>query len=149
MSRAMTEDGLSDDVIAEILRSSHSFAVVGASNKPDRPSYGVMAFLVARGYAVHPVNPGLAGQGILERMVYASLADVPAPVDVVDIFRNSDAALDVGREAIAEKDRLGTKVVWMQLGVINVDAAREAATAGLVVVMNRCPKIEASRLGLT
>lgn len=148
MSGAMHEDGLSDDIIAEILRSSRSFAVVGASSKPDRPSYVVMEFLLARGYAVHPVNPGLAGQEILGQRVYANLAGVPGPADIVDIFRNSDAALGVAHDAISEKVRLGVKVVWMQLGVINFDAAREAATAGLVVVMNRCPKIEASRLGL-
>jgi uncharacterized protein len=144
----MNEDGLSDDTLAGILQSARSFAVVGASNKPDRPSYGVMEFLIARGYNVHPVNPGLAGQEILGRKVYAKLADVPAPVDAVDVFRNSDAALDVVRDTIAQKDRLGLKVVWMQLGVINFDAARDAATAGLVVVMNRCPKIEMARLGL-
>ncbi len=148
MSGALHEDGLSDDIIADILRSSRSFAVVGASSKPDRPSYVVMEFLLARGYAVHPVNPGLAGQEILGQRVYANLADVPGPVDIVDVFRNTDAALGVAHEAISEKVRLGVKVVWMQLGVINFDAAREAATAGLVVVINRCPKIEASRLGL-
>ena len=145
----MSEDGLSDDIVADILRSTRSFAVVGASNKPDRPSFDVMKFLMARGYEVHPVNPGLAGQKILGRQVYARLADVPAPVDAVDIFRASDAALDIVREAIAEKDRLGLEVVWMQLGVVNADAAHEAADAGLAVVMDRCPKIETARLRLT
>ncbi len=149
----MTEDGLSDGMIADILRAVRTFAVVGASNKPERPSFGVMQFLLERGYAVHPVNPGLGGQGlagqqILGRPVYASLADVPAPADVVDIFRNSDAALEAVREAIVQKNRLGLQVVWMQLGVVNVDAAREASSQGLVVVMNRCPKIEILRLGL-
>ena len=144
----MTEDGLSDEIVADILRSVRSFAVVGASNKPERPSYGVMQFLMARGYDVHPINPGLAGQEILGRHVYGRLADVPAPVDAVDIFRAPEAALDTVREAIAEKDRLGVEVVWMQLGVVNTEAAREAAGAGLLVVMNRCPKIEIARLNL-
>ena len=143
----MSEDGLKDAQISDILGTVRSFAVIGASNKPDRPSYGVMAFLIARGYDVLPVNPGLAGQQILGRAVYGSLADVPAPVDVVDIFRNSDAAGDVVTEAIAEKERLGIKAVWMQLGVVNIEAADRAASAGIMAVMNRCPKIELGRLG--
>lgn len=142
----MNLDGLTDELIVRILTEATSFAIIGASNKPERPSYDVMRFLIARGYDVHPVNPGLAGQMIQGRAAYARLADVPAPVDVVDIFRNSRDALGAVRDAVAEKTRLGVKVVWMQLGVVNGDAFREATAAGLVAVMDRCPKIEISRL---
>ena len=142
----MNHDRYSDDTIADILREARVFAFVGASANASRPSYFAMKYLLGKGYTIHPVNPGLAGQTILGQPVYAALADVPAPVDVVDIFRNSDAALDVAREAIAHKDRLGLKVLWMQLGVRNDEAAAEAEAAGLKVVMNRCPKIEYGRL---
>jgi uncharacterized protein len=124
------------------------FAVVGASPKPDRPVYGVMERLIAGGYTVVPVNPGQAGGEILGRKVYARLADVPAPADIVDIFRAPDAALAIVDEAVGQKDRLGLKAVWMQLGVINEEAARRAADAGLMVVMDRCPKIELARLNV-
>ena len=142
----MNHDSYSDDYIAEILSSVQTFAFVGASANTSRPSYFAMKYLLGKGYQVHPVNPGLAGQEILGQRVYATLADVPAPVDVVDIFRNSDAALPIAREAIALKDKLGLKVLWMQLGVRNDEAAARAEAAGLRVVMNRCPKIEFSRL---
>jgi uncharacterized protein len=142
----MTADRNSDETIAKILCEARVFAVIGASNKPDRPSYHVMETLIARGYTVHPVNPGLAGQDILGRKVYATLAEVPAPAGVVDIFRNSADALGVVQEAIALKDKLGIKIVWMQLGVINGQAADEAAAAGLIAVMDRCPRIELLRL---
>ena len=142
----MNHDRYSDDTIADILREARVFAFVGASANSSRPSYFAMKYLIGKGYTIHPVNPGLAGQAILGQPVYAALADVPAPVDVVDIFRNSDAALEVTREAIAHKDRLGLKVLWMQLGVRNDEAAAEAEAAGLKVVMNRCPKIEYGRL---
>lgn len=142
----MTADRNSDAAIAEILQQARVFAVVGASNKPDRPSYHVMETLIERGYTVHPVNPGLAGQDILGRKVYATLVEVPAPADVIDIFRNSADALGVVRDAIALKDKLGIKVIWMQLGVINGQAAVEAEAAGLTAVMDRCPRIELARL---
>lgn len=142
----MTGDSNSDDQIAGILKEARVFAIIGASNKPERPSYHVMQTLIDSEYTVHPVNPGLAGQDILGCKVYATLADVPAPADVVDIFRNSADALGVVQEAIALKDKLGIKAVWMQLGVINAEAASEATAAGLSVVMDRCPKIELSRL---
>ncbi len=135
-----------DEFIAGLLSAVRVFAFVGASANPSRPSYFAMKYLIAKGYDVHPVNPGQAGKEILGRMTYASLADLPAPVDVVDIFRNSEAALEITRAAIAEKDRLGLKAVWMQLGVRNDRAATEAGDAGLAVVMNRCPKIEYGRL---
>jgi len=142
----VTHDSYSDDVIAGILRRVRAIAMVGASANPSRPSMFVMKYLTAKGYRVIPVNPSLAGQEILGRPVYGRLADVPAPVDMVDIFRNSEAALEVTREAIALKEKLGIKVVWMQLGVRNDVAAAEAEAAGLQVVMNRCPKIEYGRL---
>ena len=95
--------GTSDDVVRRVLLEARVFAVVGASNNPERPSYGVMAFLLQNGFKVVPINPGLAGQELLGQKVYATLADVPGPVDVVDIFRNSDAALGVTREAIVDR----------------------------------------------
>jgi len=142
----MNHDRYSDDYIADILASARVFAFVGASANTSRPSYFAMKYLLSKGYTVHPVNPGQAGKEILGRPVYATLADVPAPVDVIDIFRNSEDALGITRQAIAEKDRLGLKVVWMQLSVRNDAAAAEAEAAGLKVVMNRCPKIEYGRL---
>jgi predicted CoA-binding protein len=142
----MNHDGYTDDYIAGILGRARSIAMVGASATNNRPSYFAMKYLLAKGYRVVPVNPGLAGKTILGQAVYAALADVPPPVDIVDIFRSSEAALEVAREAIRLKDQLGIKVVWMQLGVRNQEAAAEAEAAGLQVVMNRCPKIEYGRL---
>ncbi len=133
-----------DDEIRALLTSIKRIAMVGASPKPDRPSYGVMHFLLDHGYGVIPVNPGLAGGEILGQSVMASLAEVEGPVDMVDIFRNSEAAGESVDEAIA----IGATAVWMQLGVINAEAAARAEGAGLKVVMNRCPKIEIGRLGL-
>ena len=143
---AVNHDRYDDGYIAEILDSVRTVALVGASANMNRPSYFVIKYLGGKGYTLKPVNPGLAGQKILGHTVYASLADVPAPVDMLDIFRNSEAALEITREAIAHKDRLGLKVVWMQLSVRNDEAAAEAEAAGLKVVMNRCPKIEYGRL---
>lgn len=142
----MNHDSYDDAYISGILSEMRTFALVGASANPSRPSYFVTRYLISKGYAVHPVNPGQAGGEILGRTVYASLAEVPPPVDVVDIFRNSDAALEITRAAIRLKDKLQIKVVWMQLGVRNDEAAAEAEAAGLEVVMNRCPKIEYGRL---
>jgi len=142
----MNHASYSDDYISRLLSESRVFALVGASANTNRPSYFVLKYLLAKGYIVHPVNPGLAGQTLLGQTVYASLADVPAPVDAVDVFRGSGAALGIAREAILLKDKLGIKVLWMQLGVRNEDAAKEAEAAGLEVVMNRCPKIEYGRL---
>jgi predicted CoA-binding protein len=134
---------MEDAVLRGILTSTRRIAVVGASNKPDRPSYGVMAFLIRQGFEVTPVNPGLAGQEILGRQVVATLAEA-GELDMVDIFRNSADAAAVVADAI----RLGAKTVWMQLGVINEDAAEAARAAGLRVVMDRCPAIEIPRLGI-
>jgi predicted CoA-binding protein len=142
----MTVDGLSDDEVRAILMRVRTFAVIGASAKPERPSHGVMRFLIDRGYVVRPVNPGIAGKTIHGQHVYADLASVPAPVDVVDVFRAPAAVPQVVRDAIANKDRLGASVVWMQLGVVHEAAADEARAAGFIVVMDRCPAIESRRL---
>jgi predicted CoA-binding protein len=142
----MNHDRYDDAYISDILSETRTVAMVGASANFNRPSYFVIKYLLGKGYAVHPINPGLAGKEIQGCRVYASLAEVPGPVDMIDIFRNSEAALEVTREAIAEKARLGLKSVWMQLSVSNDEAAAEAEAAGLKVVMNRCPKIEYGRL---
>jgi predicted CoA-binding protein len=135
-----------DDYISGILGYAKTIAMVGASGTSNRPSYFAMKYLLSKGYQVIPVNPTLAGQSILGQPVYATLAEVPPPIDIVDIFRSSAAALQVVRDAVALKDKLHIKVVWMQLGVRNDEAAAEAEAAGLKVVMNRCPKIEYGRL---
>ena len=142
----MNHERYSDPYIAGILGDAKTIAMVGASAVTNRPSYFAMKYLLGKGYRVMPINPGQAGKEILGQRVYASLEEVPPPVDIVDIFRSSDAALEVTREAIRLKDKLGVKVVWMQLGVRNDEAAAEAEAAGLQVVMNRCPKIEYGRL---
>ena len=142
----MNHDRYDDSYIAAILNDCRSIAMVGASANTNRPSYFAMKYLLAKGFRVIPVNPALAGQEILGRPVAAALGEIDGEVDMVDIFRNSEAALEVTREAIALKDRLGIKVIWMQLSVRNDAAAAEAEAAGLRVVMNRCPKIEYGRL---
>lgn len=136
-----------DAELREILTSVKTIALVGWSPKPDRPSHRVAAFLKARGYRVIPVNPGQAGQKALGETVVASLAEAVAqagPIDMVDIFRRSEDAGAVADEAA----RLGARVVWMQLGVVDEAAADRARAAGLQVVMDRCPAIEIPRLGL-
>ena len=138
----MNHDHYSDAYIRSILQDYKIFAMVGASPNQVRPSYFAMKYLLAKGYRVIPINPGHAGKELLGQTVYASLHDIPEPVEVVDIFRNSEAALEITRDAIA----IGAKVVWMQLGVRNDEAAQLAEEAGLKVVMNRCPKIEYGRL---
>jgi predicted CoA-binding protein len=139
----MSADGLNDAAIRHILAHTQRIAVVGASNKPDRPSYGVTGFLVARGYDVTPINPGIAGQTMHGCTIAASIADA-APLEMVDIFRAADQIGPVVEDAI----RLRASVIWMQLGVINHEAAAQARAAGLVVVMDRCPVIEWSRLAI-
>ena len=138
----MTMDGLDDADIRAILARTRRIAMVGASNKPERASHGVMAALLARGYDVTPVNPALAGQAIHGRTTVASLAEA-GPLDMVDVFRASDSVGPVVDEAI----RLGARTIWMQLGVVNETTAGKARAAGLQVVMDRCPKIEFARLG--
>jgi predicted CoA-binding protein len=120
--------------------------MVGASPNEVRPSYFAMKYLLDKGFKIVPVNPGVAGKEILGQKAYANVSDLPPPVDMVDIFRNSEAAGPITDEVIANKERLGVKVLWMQLGVINEAAARRAEAAGLTVIMNRCPKIEYGRL---
>ena len=142
----MNRDGYSDEFITDVLNEAKVFAFVGASANTSRPSYFAMKYLLGKGYSVIPINPGMAGQQILGQTVYGSLADVPGPVDVVDIFRESSAALAITRDAVALKDKLGIKVIWMQIGVRHDEAAAEAEAAALKVVMNRCPKIEYGRL---
>jgi predicted CoA-binding protein len=139
----MSADGLSDAEVKAVLQGSRRIAVVGASNKPARASYGVMQFLLRQGFEVVPVNPGLAGQEVLGLPVVASLQEA-GRLDMVDLFRN---AAEVG-PPVAEAIRLGAKTIWMQLGVVNADAAAAARAAGLTVVMDRCPAIEMPRLGL-
>ncbi len=135
---------MSDQQIADILKRVKVIALVGASEKTTRPSYKVMAYLLEQGYQVIPVSPKLAGQTLLGQRVYAQLAGIPQPVDIVDVFRNAEAAYDIAQEAIDIK----AKVLWLQLGVINEQAKVLAEEAGLEVVMDRCPKIEIPRLGL-
>jgi predicted CoA-binding protein len=134
-----------DELIKSVLRSTKTIAMVGASANDMRPSYFAMMYLLAKGYTIHPVNPAMAGKTILGQIVYASLKDVPAPVDMVEIFRASDAAPEVVRDVLEERERLGIKVVWMQLGVVSEEAAELARAAGLTVIMDRCPKIEHGR----
>jgi predicted CoA-binding protein len=136
----------SDDLIKSVLRSTKVIAMVGASGNEMRPSYFAMKYLLDKGFEVMPVNPGMVGKTILRRTVYGSLKDVPAPVDMVDIFRAADAAPGIVKEALGEKTRLGVKTIWMQLGVINEEAAEMAREAGLTVIMDRCPKIEYGRM---
>jgi uncharacterized protein len=142
----LNHDHYDDLYIAAVLNDVRRIAMVGASANTSRPSYFAMKYLLAKGYQVFPLNPGLAGQTILDQPVAAGLDELQAPVDMVDVFRNSDAALEVTRAAIALKYKLGIKVIWMQLGVVNGKAAAEAEAVGLRVVMNRCPKIEYGRL---
>jgi len=142
----MNHDRYDDAYIAAILNGVKTVAMVGASANINRPSYFVMKYLLGKGYSVIPVNPALAGKEILGQTVAVSLADIEQPVDMIDVFRNSDAALGIVRDAIALKDKLGLTVIWMQLSVRNDEAAAEAEAAGLKVVMNRCPKIEYGRL---
>ena len=140
----MTHDGHSDAAIRDVLTSVMTIAVVGASANPARASHHVTEFLVEQGYRVYPINPGLAGKTIAGRTVFADLGSVPEPIDMVDVFRNSEAAGAVIDEAIA----IGAKVVWLQLGVFDADGAARAAAAGVTAVMNRCPAIEIPRLGI-
>src|ERR1700675_258120 len=133
----------SDTQIRAILQRVKTIAMEGASSNWNRPSYFVMKYLQGKGYRVIPVNPGIAGQTLLGEKVYASLKEIPEPVDMLDVFRASDQVPPVVEDAIA----IGAKVVWMQLGVRNDAAAARAEAAGIEVVMNRCPKIEFGRLG--
>ena len=130
--------------IAELLANARTIALVGASDRPDRPSYGVMKFLQAWGYRVFPVNPQITGEHVHGEYIWRELSQIGEPIDIVDIFRRPAAAGEAVDEAIA----IGAKAVWMQLGVINEAAAARAEAAGLKVVMDRCPAIDIPRLGV-
>lgn len=146
MSPATERLSYDDALLRRILREARTIAMVGASPSWVRPSNFAMKYLQGKGYRVVPVNPRAAGTEILGEPVHARLADVSGPVEVVDIFRGSEAAAAIVDEAIALKDALAIKVVWMQLGVCNPVAAARAEAAGLGVIMNRCVKIEYGRL---
>ncbi|TRC80947.1 CoA-binding protein [Mesorhizobium sp. WSM4307] len=140
----MNHDSYDNTYIAGILNSVKTIAMVGASANDVRPSYFVLKYLLAKGFSVFPVNPGQAGKEILGRMTYASLADIPEPIDMVDIFRAATAVPGIVDEVL-RLDPL-PKVVWMQFGVRHDEAATRAEAAGIKVVMNRCPKIEYGKL---
>ena len=140
----MDHDSYSDSYIRGILNTVKTIAMVGISPKDNRPSYFAFKYLMERGYRMIPVNPTQAGHDILGQKVYARLADIPEPIDMIDIFRAPQFAPGIVKEALALKPRPG--VIWMQLGVRNDEAARLAEENGLKVVMNRCPKIEYGRL---
>ena len=133
-----------DAEIYDLLAGTRTIAMIGASDRPDRPSYGVMKFLQDRGYRVLPVNPQITGEHVHGEYVWRELSQIGEPIDLVDIFRRPQAAGEAVDEAIA----IGARAVWLQLGVINEEAAERAESAGLKVVMDRCPKIEMPRLGI-
>ena len=139
----MRHDQYPDSYIANILASTRVIALVGASPKPNRDSYEVMQFMQRRGYRVIPVNPQAAGEIILGETCVSALADIAEPVDMVDVFRKSEAVPEIVEEAIA----IGAKTIWLQLGVVHAEAARRAEASGMMVVMDRCPKIEILRSG--
>lgn len=140
----MNHDHYDEGYIADILKSVKTIALLGASPNPDRPSNGVMGFLLSRGYEVFPVNPGQAGKEIRGRKVHARLADIPVAVDMVDVFRAAEYLDGIVDEALALPRK--PKVIWAQLGVRDDAAAAKAEAAGIKVVMNRCPAIEYPRL---
>jgi len=140
----MNHDSYDDGYIRGILTTVKTVAMVGVSANTSRPSYFVFKYLLERGYSIIPVNPGLAGQNLLGRTVYATLLDIPEPVDMVDLFRASQHVLPIVVQALQMQPR--PRVIWMQLGVRNDEAAELAEANGLKVVMNRCPKIEYGRL---
>lgn len=133
-----------DEDIRALLSEARTIALVGASDRPDRPSYGVMKRLQDHGYRVIPVNPQITGEHVHGEFVFRELGQLGDPIDIVDIFRRSDAVGAIVDEAIA----VGARAIWMQLGVVNDEAAARAEAAGLKVVMNRCPAIEIPRLGI-
>jgi predicted CoA-binding protein len=133
-----------DEDIAELLTNARNIAMVGASDRPDRPSHGVMRFLQDHGYRVFPVNPQITGEHVHGEYVWRELAQIGEPIDIVDIFRRPQAA----GEAVDQAIFVGAKAVWLQLGVVNEEAAERAEAAGLKVVMDHCIKIEIMRLRL-
>ena len=140
----MNHDAYDDSYIRGILNTVKTIAMVGASAKDNRPSYFAFKYLAERGYNMIPINPGLGGKELLGRRIYERLADVPEPIDMIDIFRAAKYAVPVVQEALALSPR--PRVIWMQLSVRNDEAAARAEAKGLMVIMNRCPKIEYGRL---
>ncbi|PYB70755.1 CoA-binding protein [Rhizobium wuzhouense] len=136
----------SNEYLKGILTEVKTIALLGASPKPDRPSFGVMRYLMSKGYRVFPVNPGQAGKEILGQMVYATMADIPEAIDMIDVFRAPEYLGEVVSEALALPTR--PQVIWGQLTVRDDEAVKPAEEAGIKVVMNRCPAIEMPRLGL-
>lgn len=142
----MNHDVYEDDYIRRVLQEVKTIAVLGASSNPDRPSYGVMKFLLSKGYSVFPVNPGHEGKEILGQQVYAKLAHIPEPIDMVDIFRAPEYLPAIVEEVILLSPR--PKFIWGQLSVRHDDAAAKAEAYGVEVVMDRCPAIEYPRLNI-
>ena len=142
----MNHDHYSDAMLRDVFASVKTIALVGASANPSRPSHGVMDFLLKRGYAVTPVNPGLAGQMLLGQTVVATVGDLSGPIDMIDVFRNSATIPTLVEEILSMA--ILPKVVWMQLGVVHEQAAEQLEQRGITVIMNRCPAIEMPRLGL-
>jgi len=140
----MNHDSYADSYIRGILNTVKTIAMVGLSPKENRPSYFAFKYLLERGYRVIPVNPGHAGKEVLGQKIYAALSDIPQPIDMVDIFRGSEHVMPIVQEALTLKPR--PQVIWMQLTIRNDEAAKLAESAGIKVVMNRCPKIEYGRL---
>jgi len=134
-----------DEAIARLLNGAKTVALIGASANPARDSHEVMAFLQRKGHRVIPVNPGLEGRTLLGERVYAQIGDIPEPVDMADVFRASEYVSGIVDACIAA----GVPAIWTQLGVVDTEAAARGVAAGLTVVMNKCPKIEYPRLGLT
>ena len=135
-----------DEAIAQVLRSTRTIAMVGASAKPDRPSHDVMHYLLDAGYAVIPVNPKCDDQEILGQKVYCSLAEIPGPIDLIDVFRRVDAIPSVVDDVLPLVEEKRIQTLWLQLGLVDEESARRASAAGLSVVMDRCMKIEHQRL---
>ncbi|HUZ67642.1 MAG TPA: CoA-binding protein [Beijerinckiaceae bacterium] len=140
------DEAYPDELIRSILQSTKTIALVGASANAARPSYGVLEYLIGKGYRLFPVNPGLAGKDLCGARVYARLSDIPERINMVDVFRNSEAAAETVDEALALPQL--PKVIWMQLGVRNETAAARARARGVTIIQNRCPKIEYSRLSI-
>jgi hypothetical protein len=145
-TETLTRDIPSDDVLRDILTSNPTIAIVGASPTRDRVSRAIMGYLIQHGYHTVPVNPVYAGQKIFGQTVYASLADVPEPIDIVDVFRRTDKLGEAVDEALALEQK--PKVVWMQLGLRDEAAAERARAAGITVIQDHCIKIEHARLGI-
>ena len=145
----MDHDNYPENYTKDILTSVKTIAVVGASPKEERPSYGVSKLLMSKGHRVHPVNPGFAGKEILGRPVSPNLASVPEPIDMVDVFRRSEFLDEIIRSAVALKDEKSLRAIWLQLGLTHPVAEAFARARGLDVISDRCPKIELKRERIT